>query len=124
MVGKPVVLVVDDNEATQFLIERLLVAKNIEVLKAACYKQARDILASGRKMDLALLDLSIPPGGLKHFEEVRKMASSANVPIMIADSTPLVAESANNLGTQLFADKSSGIRSVVEAIHVFIAQAG
>jgi CheY-like chemotaxis protein len=55
-----VILLVEDDEATRYLMARTLAAAGYEVTEANDYRDALPILESDAKIDLLLVDLVIP----------------------------------------------------------------
>ena len=54
------VLVVDDNQGICSILEKFLSASGFEVIVATGGRQAQDVLASGAKVDVMVLDLKMP----------------------------------------------------------------
>ncbi len=78
------VLVVDDEEDVRTIVSRLVGARGYEVITAETGKQAVDLLASGTKPDLVVLDVRMPEmDGLQALVKIRKELGLKDLPIVL-----------------------------------------
>ncbi|HPF71041.1 MAG TPA: sigma-54 dependent transcriptional regulator [Candidatus Krumholzibacteria bacterium] len=83
---KPVILVIDDEEAIRLFLEATLEDRGYDVLTAASGQEALGVIA-GTAPDLVLLDLMLPDmSGLQVLEEVKKALPHVNVLMLTAYS--------------------------------------
>jgi two-component system response regulator AtoC len=83
---KPVILVIDDEEAIRLFLEATLEDRGFGVLTAASGQEALDVIAR-ETPDLVLLDLMLPDmSGLQVLEEVKKALPHVNVLMLTAYS--------------------------------------
>lgn len=99
------ILVVDDNPGDLFLVEELLLDTKLEihaVEKAATVAEAIDVLQQ-KKIDLVLLDLSLPDSyGIESFLRVNHYAKALPIIILSGLSDTATATDAISLGAQDF----------------------
>jgi len=78
------VLIVDDDESTRLLLERLLEAiPDLEATLAGDGKEALKLLAE-RSFDLVLLDLLMPGmGGIQALTRMRASAANRQTPVIV-----------------------------------------
>lgn len=80
---KPIILVVEDEEALQDAIKMKLSSSGYSILSATSGEKALEILETN-KPDLVWLDLLLPGmGGFQFLERVRKDEKHRNLPVMI-----------------------------------------
>ena len=94
------VLCIEDHEDYQFLIPRVL--KEFNTLVAPTLAQARAFLAN-EKIDLILLDVSLPDGdGLKFFSMLKSDEETKNIPVIVLSSAADITNKvlAFNLGAE------------------------
>ena len=80
MTGKPVILVVDDEEKIREVVTSYLEVSGFQTLCAKNGKQALELFAS-RLVDLVLLDLMLPD--LSGEEVCKKIRARSSVPIIM-----------------------------------------
>jgi two-component system, cell cycle response regulator DivK len=81
--GKPTVLVVEDDDNSLFVLKSILGTKGYRVLEAWDGKQAVEV-AEGEKLDLILLDLQLPRlNGVDVIRHLRENADLESLPIVI-----------------------------------------
>ncbi len=81
--GKPVVLIVDDNEPLRVTISRMLESNDYDVEQADSGVQAINAVRR-RRPDVILMDLAMPQmDGLEATTRIKSFAQYANVPIII-----------------------------------------
>lgn len=86
----PLVLVIDDEDATRYYISRMVAEIPYNVLEANSGEQGI-ILAEERKPDLILLDLIMPVAdGYEVVRRLRTQAATAPIPIVVVTSKTLV----------------------------------
>lgn len=79
------VLVVDDNEANRIILQHMLAYKNIESKLAANGMEALQILLSGERFDIILMDYHMPViSGLETIEKIKALFSKQD------ETSPLV----------------------------------
>ena len=66
------ILIVDDESSTRVIISRVLKDRNFQLLQAENGQKALEILEGGQKIDLILLDVTMP--GMNGYEVLSKMA--------------------------------------------------
>ena len=82
------VLIVDDNNKSRQLLERMLNQLGIKSHQAANGLQALEKLASGTAYDAILMDYQMPDlDGLEAVREIRKAFSSTQLPIILLNSS-------------------------------------
>lgn len=78
-------LVVDDNEANRIILQHMLAYKNIDSKLAANGMEALQILLSGERFDIILMDYHMPViSGLETIEKIKALFSKQN------ETSPLV----------------------------------
>ncbi len=83
------ILVVDDEEYNWFLFKESLNDLPIEVLWVGIAQKAIDIIASGRKVDLVLMDIKLPiKDGYQVTREIKEINPSIPVIAQTAYSSP------------------------------------
>ncbi|RXM50439.1 MULTISPECIES: response regulator [unclassified Chryseobacterium] len=79
------VLIVDDNEANRIILQHMLAYKNIESKLAANGMEALQILLSGERFDVILMDYHMPViSGLETIEKIKTLFNNQN------EASPLV----------------------------------
>ncbi len=81
--GRPVVLVVEDEESYQDALNVGLTVEGFIVVSASTLAQARELLAS-TKPDLILLDVMLPDGSGIDF--CREVANSVRTPVIMVSA--------------------------------------
>ena len=100
--GKETILVVDDEEIVRTTISAMLSDLGYTVESSPGGKEALDILAKKKKIDLVLLDMTMPTmGGKEVFQKIRRIKSHAKVIISSGYSDSV-------LGEDTFAKKVDG----------------
>ncbi len=83
------ILVVDDEEYNWFLFKESLDDLHLEVLWAGVAQKAIDKIASGRRIDLVLMDIKLPiKDGYQATAEIKKINPSIPVIAQTAYSSP------------------------------------
>ena len=78
------ILVVDDEPVNQQVMQNHLVLDNFDVLQAESGMRALELLASGEKVDLILLDVMMPKlSGFEVCREIRKTRLPTQLPIVM-----------------------------------------
>ncbi|WP_378953052.1 response regulator [Pelosinus sp. sgz500959] len=81
VIGKPVVLVVEDNPDNMITVKALL-SDHYKVIEAVDGKEGID-MAKSHKPDLILMDIALPEvNGIEAFKEIRKFPTLTNVPVI------------------------------------------
>ncbi len=100
--GKETILVVDDEEIVRTTISAMLSDLGYAVRSSRGGKEALDVLAKRNKIDLVLLDMTMPEmGGKEVFQKIRRMKSRVKVIISSGYSDTI-------LGEDTFAKKVDG----------------
>jgi two-component system, response regulator PdtaR len=112
------ILLVDDNRLVLATILQSLSVKGYKIIAAESAEDAEVILASGERIDLAIIDINMP--GKNGLELAERFRSLDHVPFMFlsAYSDPGYVEQASRLGTLSYLIKPIDplkIASVVEA---------
>lgn len=97
------ILIAEDNEVNHKVITGLLANTGIDVTYVINGKEAVDILLSGRKFDLLLMDISMPiMNGFEATQEIRKHKIFDTLPILAltADVMDEAIDKANDVGMQ------------------------
>jgi signal transduction histidine kinase/CheY-like chemotaxis protein len=91
--GKESILVVDDEESVCSTISAMLADLGYSVQSARSGKEALTILAKRKKIDLVLLDMTMPEmGGKEVFQKIRRLKSRARVIISSGYSDSILGE--------------------------------
>lgn len=114
----PAVLIVDDDEATQDVLARLLSRKGYTPLTASDGPQCRAVLAQAQP-DLILLDLFLPgEDGFSLLRELRQSPSTRDVPVIIHTLMDRCdyREKALTLGATVYLPKPLDLREVLDQV--------
>lgn len=90
---KPVILVVDDEEYTRQLLQRMLGDANYNVIIASSGKEAIDKVFS-ENVSLVILDIRMP--GMDGFQTLQQIRQTSDIPVIMLtglDSTSAVSAS-------------------------------
>ena len=91
--GTETILVVDDEEIVRNTISAMLTDLGYTVQSTRSGKEALDILAKKKKIDLVLLDMTMPEmGGKEVFQRIRRLKSRAKVIISSGYSDSILGE--------------------------------
>ncbi|MBI5804915.1 sigma-54-dependent Fis family transcriptional regulator [candidate division TA06 bacterium] len=102
---KPVILLIDDEEAIQFAFTKYLGKSGYEVITASTLAQAR-IALTQRNYDIILLDLSLPDGnGLEMIGEIRQSQADVALVVITGKGDVPLAVKAMQLGADNFMTK-------------------
>lgn len=83
------ILVIDDDEATRYVLARALAELNCSVVEAATGTEGLE-KARGGKPDLVFLDLNLPEiGGVEILQRLKADPATAGIPVIIYTSRPL-----------------------------------
>lgn len=115
--GKPVILVVDDEEMVRTVIARSLTRAGLEVIAASSGRQAREEIEK-RHIDLAILDVAMPEldglGTLRLLKEKQPDLPSMFLSGHVDDA---FVESARASGASLVLTKPISPRELVAVVH-------
>ena len=123
--GKETILVVDDEEIVRTTISAMLSDLGYTVESSRSGKEALDILAKKKKIDLVLLDMTMPAmGGKEVFQKIRRIKPHAKVIISSGYSDSVLGEDAFAKKVDGFLQKpyqiedlSKKIREVLDGNH-------
>jgi len=113
------VLILEDNEADAFLLEKVLVSYNsdIQVITCKYIQSARNELSSGQIFDLALLDMKLPDGsGLDFLIDLRKAIPSVLIIMLTGSGDEEVAVAALKAGADDYLVKRPGYQKTLAGL--------
>ena len=112
------ILIVDDNEIQINILKRLLTDLNYTVTTANSGEEAIGILKTGKKFDLIILDVLMPPGmnGCDTFREIKKINPEQKAIITSGYIDSSKVKSAMKLGIKYFIHKPYTINEISEKI--------
>ena len=113
------ILVVDDNKSQRRILSTLLKTLNYKVETAGSGEEAIGILKSGKKFDLMILDVLMPPGmnGCDTYREAVKINPDQRAIIASGYIDSSKVKSAMKLGISYFIHKPYSIYDISEKIH-------
>ena len=121
MAGKPIVLVVDDEQRTRDLERHILESGPYQVLEASGATAAFSILASGQKVDLVIADLEMPDLsgeemvlGMRATRPGLKVLYVSGVVDRLLDSRKILGEG------EAFLDKPFTAKGLLEAVSLLL----
>jgi len=123
MVGKALVLVVDDDSGTQLLVESLLTNEAYEVEVAGTVSTARQRLMEVTP-DLILMDIELPDGnGLKLTEWIKRNHRTKSIPVVALTSHTSLEKraAASEIGCAGFISKPIETRGFVKRVEGYLA---
>lgn len=119
--AKPVVLVVDDNDAIRHMARRILETDNYQVLEAMNGAEAVKMLAKGTSIDLLMADLEMPELGgeemARQFRAARrdlKILYVSGVIDRLLDERPILWEG------EAFLNKPFTAKGLLEAVSLLL----
>lgn len=115
---KPKVLVVDDDENTLFLLERILSDARYKVLKATSGKEGIE-QAKKSKPDLIVLDIMMPElDGIATVLKLKGMEKTRSIPVIICTAVKEEEDEivARNLGVADYCRKTPLMEGLTEKI--------
>jgi HAMP domain-containing protein/signal transduction histidine kinase/CheY-like chemotaxis protein len=87
------VLVVDDDVRNLFALTAAFERSNIEVLTAESGREALEILNSGKKIDVVLMDIMMPEmDGYETIQMIRKEPKNKNLPIIAVTAKAMIGD--------------------------------
>lgn len=120
------ILVIEDDSFLRELEQKKLNEKGYKALGASSSKEAFEILTSGNKVDLILLDLLLPEvDGFSILKDIRDNKSLSTIPVIIFSNLyeEADAKKANKLGVSDFMLKSNfTLDELVEKVKSFIGE--
>lgn len=123
--GKPVILLVEDDEVNRFVATELLVHRGAEVLQAANGADALAILKN-RPVDAVIMDLSMPDmDGLEAARRLRAMpGKAARVPIvaLTANLSAEIRQQCRDAGMQAFLAKPIKLEHLIGTLTAVLPQ--
>jgi two-component system chemotaxis response regulator CheY len=120
-IGKPSVLVVDDDSMMRKMLRLTLLSENYQVIGEAANGKSAIELCARLKPELVLLDINMPVmDGLQALEEIRKVSPATMVMMVSAESTMDRVSEAIKKGAAGFVVKPLNAATVLDRIgHCF-----
>jgi CheY-like chemotaxis protein/HAMP domain-containing protein len=119
------ILVVDDDMRNSFALARVLKEKGINVLKAENGLKALEILESGQKVDLVLMDIMMPVmDGYETMRRIRGEMKFARLPIIALTAKAMQRDKDNCLaaGANDYLAKPVDINRLLSMVRVWLYQ--
>ncbi len=119
---KPVVLYIEDNPDNMLLIERVLRARNCELVQAAHGYTGLEY-AKKNKPDLILLDINLPDiDGYEIAQRLREDPETSLIPIVAVTANALKGDAENAIaaGCDAYISKPINVRELWENIRGFL----
>jgi len=118
------ILLAEDEELLIDVLQRKLTQEGYELKVAKNGKEAIEILKSGEKFDLILLDIIMPEmGGFEVMEEIQKDENLKNIPVIVISNSgqPVELTRAKNLGAKDWIIKTQfDPQEVLEKVKTYI----
>lgn len=109
---KPNILLIDDDEATQFAFSKFLSKEGYDICAVSTLSEARQVLLA-RYFDAVLLDMNLPDGsGLPFIEELRKTNASIAIVVITAYGDISTAVEAMQIGADNFLPKPVNMKEL------------
>lgn len=112
------ILIADDHELLRDTLELFLTSEgDFETVTVASYSEAEQLVASGERFDLVLLDYSMPGmNALEGFERMSALEGAKRVAIISGTASREVAERVLATGAAGFLPKTLSAKSLVNAV--------
>ncbi len=116
-------IVADDHEVVRIALRTALapLAERIEWLEASCATEAQQLLSSDQDLDAALLDLSMPGGGVAWIAEIRRAHPQVPLAIISGTEDPALVRELLALGVSGFIPKSDSAAVIMQAVRLILA---
>jgi len=118
------ILLAEDEELLIDVLQRKLTQEGYDLKVAKNGKEALEILKSGEKFDLILLDIIMPEmGGFEVMEEIQKDENLKNIPVIVISNSgqPVELTRAKNLGAKDWIIKTEfDPQEVLEKVKTYI----
>ena len=118
------ILLAEDEELLIDVLQRKLTQEGYDLKVAKNGKEALEILKSGEKFDLILLDIIMPEmGGFEVMEEIQKDENLRNIPVIVISNSgqPVELTKAKNLGAKDWIIKTEfDPQEVLEKVKTYI----
>jgi DNA-binding NtrC family response regulator len=109
---KPSILLIDDDEATQFAFSKFLSNEGYDIRAVSSLNEARQVLLA-RYFDAVLLDMNLPDGsGLPFIDELRKTNASIAIVVITAYGDISTAVEAMQIGADNFLPKPVNMKEL------------
>jgi CheY-like chemotaxis protein len=113
----PTLLVVEDDDAAREALAAVLRQLGFNVVTAADGAQGLDLLRSGPRPDLILLDMLLPVlDGWQFLRRLRQERSHTDIPVVITTGTILTREWATDHGCQGFLRKPIDLEQLLAEV--------